>query len=120
MSAKAFIHLEASDPRHRQVIHAAIQARDTYAMNCLKGNLNKPIVFVLNWFHYAQMQTSCEPDSDCENDQDSMVILYSPQARLNLFRFFTKVDGTDYGPMNIPLDTYDFYHSGGADRLSTT
>ena len=98
-----YLEIPPEDPRYRQLIRTAIKYRDAEALAALRGNTNKPIIFVHNWFSWALITSS--------HEQTGHVVIHSPQARLALARahlHWTAQEDTQPDPLPIPLDIYDF------------
>ncbi|GAB3509296.1 hypothetical protein GCM10027341_46140 [Spirosoma knui] len=91
-----YIRLETQDPRHRQLIQAAIKVRDTMALESLQDCTSKPIEYITGWFYYELMKYG--------NDGSDAILIYSPQTRAGLLKLL-KLE-TKYKP--IPENTYDF------------
>ncbi|GAB3959004.1 hypothetical protein GCM10028805_54280 [Spirosoma harenae] len=100
------ITIEPNDPRYKQVIRAALKAKDANALSVLKGNTHKPIWFVRNWFMYSLMASSW----DNSPEERAHVVIYHPQARLDFIRSERHRKGQDTHDLAlpIPLDTYSF------------
>lgn len=95
--------IEPNDPRHRQVIRAALKAKDTDALSALRGNTHKPIKLIKNWFLYGLMISSYP------HDELNHVPIYFPQTRLDMAKAMASIEGkTVVATSPIPLDTYDF------------
>ena len=98
-----FIDIEPSDPRHRQVIAAAIKANDTDALTCLKNNTYKPIRVVFNAFMYLLMLTSWK------GNDAAFIVIYGVEARKTVAKLASLHQGEENNyQLTIPLDTYDF------------
>ncbi|GAB2554340.1 hypothetical protein [Spirosoma areae] len=103
-----FITISPGDPRHRQVIAAAIKANDIETLARLKNNTHKPIRFVSNGFMYLLMASSWATDRDA-----GCVVIYGLDARKSIAKI-ASLHQPEGGPeqdshdITIPLDTYDF------------
>ena len=99
-----FIDIEPTDPRHRQVIAAALKAKDTQALAELKGNTHRSIRFVFNGFMYLLMATSWGGDHDA-----AFIVIYGVEARKTVAKLASLHQGEENNyQLTIPLDTYDF------------
>lgn len=102
----AYITLEPTDPRYRQVIKAALKTKDTATLEAIRGHTHKPIWFINSWFMYALMASSWDLATERTH-----VPIYHPRTRLDYARLDQKQQGVKFltpCSLPIPIDTYDF------------
>lgn len=109
-SNTTYITIEPNELEYRQILAAAIKYRDTEALEALRGNLHKPIRFVIQWFLYLLMTS--------DYDQSDYVTIYSIKVRQNQARWqqhLANLYGNDEEADKVslltipaPADIYDF------------
>ncbi len=80
--------VEPQTPQYWQLISTAIKTGDKETLSALRGNTNKSIHVVNNWFCYWLIASSNQI-AKIESDE---VIIYTPEARSDMIRALCNSD----------------------------